>query len=40
MFTQFPIMGELHLTFVSIFYDMICPWGKFGQTGPSEAKQG
>ena len=25
MCTQFPIMGELHLTSVSIFHDMICP---------------
>ena len=25
MYTQFPIMGELHLTSVSIFHDMICP---------------
>ena len=25
MCTQFQIMGELHLTSVSIFHDMICP---------------
>ena len=25
MYTQFSIMGELHLTSVSIFHDMICP---------------
>ena len=25
VYTQFSIMGELHLTSVSIFHDMICP---------------